>query len=157
MLRHLASAAILRILLLGALAMPSPADWRISNKTPEEVNVSIVFDDGEGYISTGSYRLAPCGGPAAVYHGMPKLRGVFFHAESVDGRMKWGDSFAFCVSPGKFRLSGPTVIDFTGQTSWGLRMENFHLEKLTGNNFTSNLTGKDGSGQVALIKAPEPR
>ena len=150
MLKTVASRTKLRILVFIALVMPASADWRISNKTPEEVNVSIVFNDGHGYVSTGWYRLGPCGGTATVYHGMPKLRGVFFHAESVDRMMRWGDKYAFCVSSGKFSLGGPTAIDRAGQISRGLRMENFHLEKLTGNDFTSNLTGKDRAGQMCI-------
>lgn len=140
----------LRILLFLALAIPAFGDWRICNRTPQVVLASIVFDAGQGYVSTGWYKIGACGGCATVYHGMPKLRDVFFHAESLDRMMKWGDDYSFCVASEKFSFSGPTVLHCARPRSADVRMEDFHLEKLTGNEFTTNLTGKDPSGKVCI-------
>jgi len=150
MWKAMMGGAALRIPIFLAIAFPALADWRICNRTPQDVLASIVFDAGQGYVSTGWYKIRRCGGCATVYHGMPKLRDVFFHAESVDRTMKWGDEYSFCVSSEKFSFRGPTALHCTRQQSPDVRMEDFHLEKLTGNDFTTNLTGKDHSGKACI-------
>jgi uncharacterized membrane protein len=149
-LKTLASRTKLCILLSLVFVTPALADWHICNKTPENVVTSIVFDDGQGYVSTGWYKIRACGGCATVYHGMPKLRGAFFHGESEDGVMKWGGTYSFCVMTNRFSLGPRWATDCGGQRGGGYRMEDFSLQKLTGNDFTTNLTGKDRSGKMCI-------
>ena len=134
-----------------ASASPSFADWTICNRTPEEVYASIAFDNGGGYVSSGWYRINGCGGCVVVYHGVPKLRGVFYYAHSRDRAQVWEGNTLFCTRPGVAFKFGSDLNSVRGACErQGFRMESFGMATMRTDNYTTNLTGRHPSGRVCI-------
>jgi uncharacterized membrane protein len=136
--------------ILMGFAPPAFA-WQICNHTPDDVWSAIAYDNGQGYISEGWWRLTSCGGCKIVYSGSPKLKGVFFHAHNQDRTLNWGDNNQFCVDDGNAFTLGPDENSVRGACEHeGFRLENFQDLVLPGDNHTTNLTGRRADGRVCI-------
>lgn len=127
------------------------ADWLLCNRTPSALYTAIAFDNGNGYVSTGWYRVGSCGGCRTVYHGRPKLSGVFVRAVSEDRAMVWEDNFLFCVNPtNAFTYSGAANQVRGTCEQQGGTMQAFTMQTLNTGNHTTNFTGRHPSGQICF-------
>jgi uncharacterized membrane protein len=83
------------------------ADWTIVNRSPYEVWVAIAWDSGNGFTSSGWWKLSPCGGARRVLNGAPHATGAFVYAMRTDTRESVlpANNFLFCVADRGFNFT----------------------------------------------------
>jgi uncharacterized membrane protein len=122
------------------------AAWRVCNRTAEEVQVAIAYDQGGGsFVSEGWWSIPACGGCKVVHGAAFPVTGVFLHAEGTG--LSWGRDNLFCVNPqSRFRVVGGGNCEHRG-----LKTESFMTVNVPGNGMhTTNLTGRASSGKVCI-------
>jgi uncharacterized membrane protein len=122
---------------------PARADWTICNKTAEEYNVAIAYEQGRGHVSEGWWTLRPCGGCKVVHQGRFAVAGAFLRGEGKEGSVAEGNNL-FCVTNRAFTISGAGNCRNRGYSERG-----FTLHRVTGD-YTTNITGRSPSGRVCI-------
>jgi len=125
------------LIVLGA-SSPALADWNFCNHTPGKAFVAIAIDNGGGYISMGWTVVPGGGGCAKAYEGMPKNRGAFFSAHTLNDSTVWKGDNLFCVGMNDFTFKRENSVSGACESRGG-HMDGFNSTNLTGNNYTTNL------------------
>ncbi len=132
------------ISLLVGFSTDTQASWDICNKVAEDMRVAIAYvNPAGGFISEGWWTLRSCGGCATVLlrEETSDPRNVFYRAEGRDGSLIEGTS-QFCVGRSPFKMNG--------QGNCNDRRGFLHKEIDLDRGWTSNITGRSGSGSVCI-------
>lgn len=134
----------LAVCLSLAFAINMTAQWKVQNKTPDKIYVSIAFGQQDGtYVSQGWWEVAPCGGTVVVHGGPLAVTGAFLYARD-DGGNVWDGENLFCVADGKpFSLIRQGDCEKRGYKTAGFRLENIKQTP-----HTTYLTGHSKSGKT---------
>jgi uncharacterized membrane protein len=126
--------------------------WRICNKTPEELQVAVAFNPGNGqHVSKGYYNLKACGGCANI--GSFGVKGVWYRATSLDGTARVEGNDLFCVHlTSRFQLGSPNdqgKCSVSTSPNSQLVARGFHLVRISGGRHTTNIVG-GASGRTCI-------
>ena len=138
------AAAFVAVAFVNQSASAAGSHWRICNKTPEPLQVSVAYDPGNGqYVSKGYYKLAACGGCAGI--GTFAVRGVWYRATTQNGTPRIEGDDLFCVHlTTRFQLGRPNAqgkCSVSTSPNSPLVVRGFRAVTLTGAAHTSNIVG----------------
>jgi uncharacterized membrane protein len=90
--------------LLGALAAPAHADFRLCNQTSDRVSVSLAYTDGKKWVSEGWWNLKPADCDTLLEG---PLAAEFYYVYAMDERGgEWKGKAYMCTNDREFKIEG---------------------------------------------------
>lgn len=101
MVRH----ALLIAMMLGALAGPAAADFRLCNNTSSRVGVALGYKDAEGWTTEGWWNLAARSCETLLRGGLV-ARFYYVYAVDYDRGGEWSGRAFMCTRDKEFTIRG---------------------------------------------------
>lgn len=146
--RSILTAIILATATVCSATSGNARSWTVCNRTADKITVAIAYPSGGTYVSEGWWTLNPCGGCATVLNANLDATGVFLRGEAQGVGRYQGDTL-HCVRRQAFTIKDSSIPGSRCRSRSGT-LAQFQLVVLTGDRYTTNLTGRSASGRVCI-------